>query len=231
MPFAPWLPVGCWQESESVLGPPALQTRAEQDGYTVADLCSTEPALNQHKRETKSGLEQRSLKVDVSGMWRSQPFSYSQEQQQETLISLCWIFNFFDDFHQRENGLKSTCLQYYNFNHQVDTANFLILTPALISITFTSKLDVISYWDLLDLSRIGDDLLHNLHGLALGLSCLSLTLWCCSLDNLHLLALTHLHGDRCTLMEGRERRQIWIKAKKKGHSVCWTVTGAGRVYG
>lgn len=61
-----------------------------------------------------------------------------------------------------------------------------------------------SYGDLLDLSCVGDDLLHDLHGLALCLSCLSLTLG--SLDDLYLLALTHLHGHRRTLMERKEDR-------------------------
>lgn len=60
-----------------------------------------------------------------------------------------------------------------------------------------------SYRDLLDLSCVGDDLLHDLHGLALSLSRLSLTLGCGSLNNLHLLALAHLHGDGRALVEGR----------------------------
>ena len=65
-------------------------------------------------------------------------------------------------------------------------------------IRFLFLLDAISYRDLLDFSRVGDDLLHHLHSLALGL-CLSLS--CCGLDDLHLLALTHLHGHRRTLTE------------------------------
>lgn len=62
--------------------------------------------------------------------------------------------------------------------------------------------DAISYRDLLDLPRVGDDLLHDLHGLPLGLSRLSLTLCRCSLDDLYLLALAHLHGHRCALLGG-----------------------------
>lgn len=69
------------------------------------------------------------------------------------------------------------------------------------------QLDTISYRDLLDLSGVGYYLLHDLHGLALGLSCLSLTLCCCSLDNLYLLALTHLHGHRRTLMERKKKEE------------------------
>ncbi len=79
---------------------------------------------------------------------------------------------------------------------------------------FFSLISLISHRDLLDLSCVGDDLLHDLHGLALGLSCLSLTLGCRSLDNLYLLALTHLHGHRCTLIEREDERERKIKAER-----------------
>lgn len=59
---------------------------------------------------------------------------------------------------------------------------------------------------MLNLSGVGDDLLHDLHGLALGLSCLPLTLGCSSLDNLYLLALTHLHGHWSALTETKKNR-------------------------
>ncbi len=78
--------------------------------------------------------------------------------------------------------------------------------PVLVPIAFfPALLNSISYRDLLDLSCVGDDLLHDLHGLALGLSRLSLTLGCRSLDNLYLLALTHLHGHRRTLTERKRK--------------------------
>lgn len=70
-----------------------------------------------------------------------------------------------------------------------------------------THLKLISYRDLLDFPSVGDDLLHDLHGLALGLSCLSLTLSSRSLDNLYLLALTHLHRHRRTLKTGNEERR------------------------
>lgn len=64
-----------------------------------------------------------------------------------------------------------------------------------------------AYRDLLDLSRVRDDLLHHLHGLpsaALGL--LGLALWL-GLDNLHLLTFSNLHGYRCGL-EGRVMKTL-----------------------
>lgn len=77
-----------------------------------------------------------------------------------------------------------------------------------------SKGAVPAYRDLLDLSRVGDDLLHHLHGLSsatLGLLCLTLRL---GLYNLHLLTFSDLHCHRCGL-EGRVKRELfefWLRA-------------------
>lgn len=68
------------------------------------------------------------------------------------------------------------------------------------------RLGDVSYRNLLNLSGVGDDLLHDLHGLTLGLSCLRLTLSCGRLHDLDLLTLAHLHGHRSTLKDGEERR-------------------------
>lgn len=70
-----------------------------------------------------------------------------------------------------------------------------------------SAIPLISHRDLLDLSRVGDDLLHDLHGLTLGLGRLSLTLRRRGLDDLHLLALAHLHGHRRALSQGEEEEE------------------------
>lgn len=67
---------------------------------------------------------------------------------------------------------------------------------------------LISHRDLLDLSRVGDDLLHDLHGLTLGLGRLSLTLRRGGLDDLHLLALAHLHGHRRTLFGETKKKKM-----------------------
>lgn len=64
-----------------------------------------------------------------------------------------------------------------------------------------------AYRDLLDLSSVGDDLLHHLHGLSsatLGLLCLTLRL---GLHNLYLLTLSDLHCHGCAL-EGRVKREL-----------------------
>lgn len=84
-------------------------------------------------------------------------------------------------------------------------------------------LNAISYWDLLDLPRVGDDLLHDLHGLTLGLSGLSRALRCCSLDDLNRLALTHLHGNGGTLVERRDgrRRQTSAQRERKKNTRKW----------
>lgn len=68
-----------------------------------------------------------------------------------------------------------------------------------------------SYRNLLDLSSIGDDLLHDLHGLALGLSCRCLTLSC--LDDLYLLAFTHLHGHGGALTDRHVQRKKDVEGK------------------
>ena len=82
----------------------------------------------------------------------------------------------------------------------------------MIRVAFSLQHHAISYRDLLNLSCVGDDLLHDLHGLTLGLSCLSLTLGCRSLDDLYLLALAHLHGHWRALMERKGKK----KSRKRG---------------
>ncbi len=71
----------------------------------------------------------------------------------------------------------------------------------------TSSL-ISSYWNLLDLSRVGDDLLHNLHRLSSRLCCLRLSL-CSGLHDLHLLAFAHLHGHRSALKKEAWKSRGW----------------------